>query len=103
MDQDKSQGPENNADPAPVHRGVMPGFGGWKMLRGDTEAETCRLNGWQVGTVLVGDEGYGPEKIKITAIGESLVLAKRIENTRGEQVEYHEGTWTFSCREWKSA
>lgn len=74
-----------------------------EMLRGKTESETCRLNGWNVGTVLVGDEGYGPEKIKITAIGESSMLARRIENQRGEQVEDSEGTWTLSYREWKSA
>ncbi len=33
------------------------------MKRGSTDAETCRLNGWGVGTVLVGDEGYGPTTI----------------------------------------
>lgn len=60
------------------------------VLRGNTEAETCRLNGWNVGTVLVGDEGYGPEKIKITAIGEESTVAKRIENHRGEQIEVGE-------------
>jgi hypothetical protein len=73
------------------------------MLRGKTEAETCRLNGWNVGTVLIGDEGYGPEKIKITAIGEESMLARRIENQRGEQVNGPEGLWTLACREWKSA
>jgi hypothetical protein len=72
------------------------------MLRGKTEAETCRLNGWDVGTVLIGDEGRGPEKIKITAIGESTILARRIENRLGEQVNDPEGIWTLSCREWKS-
>ena len=71
------------------------------MLRGKTDAETCRLNGWTVGTVLVGDEGYGPEKIQITAIGEKEILAKRIENRHGVVVDGHEGIWVLWCRDWK--
>jgi hypothetical protein len=71
------------------------------MLRGKTEAETCRLNGWTVGTVLVGDEGYGPEKIKITAIGEESILAKMIEDRNGVAIDRHEGTWVLYCRDWK--
>jgi hypothetical protein len=73
------------------------------MLRGKTEAETCRLNGWSVGTVLVGDEGCGAEKIKITAIGEENILARRLESPCGRLVKNSEKTWTLSCREWKSA
>jgi hypothetical protein len=71
------------------------------MLRGKTEAETCRLNGWTVGTVLVGDEGYGPEKIMITAIGEESILAKRVEDRHGVAMDGHEGVWTLRCRDWK--
>ncbi len=71
------------------------------MLRGKTDAETCRLNQWNVGTVLVGDEGFGPEKIKITAIGEESILAKRIENYHGVAVKDAERLWTLDCREWK--
>lgn len=72
------------------------------LKRGNTEAETCRLNGWTVGTVLVGDEGYGSEKIKITAIGERDILAKRIENGKGEAVERHEALWSLNYRDWKA-
>ena len=56
----------------------------------------CRENGWTVGTQLVGDEGYGPSVIEITAIGEETVLAKRIT-----PVATGESSWILSCREWK--
>lgn len=70
------------------------------MRRGATEAETCRLNGWTVGTRLVGDEGYGPTVIRITAIGESALLAVR-ESHNGEAVERpYEGSWTLRYRDW---
>ena len=68
------------------------------MLRGKTDAETCRLNGWTVGTVLVGD--FGPEKFRITAIGEELILTKCVEDRYGNAVSGYEGTWTLSWREW---
>lgn len=73
------------------------------MLRGKTDAETCRINGWHAGTVLIGDEGYGPEKIKITAIGESAILARTIETGKGVAVDGSEGLWTLVYREWSSA
>ena len=73
------------------------------MLKGKTEAETCRLNGWSAGTVLVGDEGFGPEKIRITALGEESILARTIETVKGEAVERSEGLWTLSLREWSVA
>jgi len=70
------------------------------MKRGKTEAETCRLNGWTVGTQLEGDEGYGPSVIQITAIGERDLLAKRIAYKGQPQVS-RENSWTLSCREWR--
>lgn len=73
--------------PAPSRGGVVN--------RGKTEAETCQLNGWTVGTRLVGDEGYGPTVITITAIGEGLILAKTDDRS--------ENSWTLSCREWQAA
>lgn len=60
------------------------------------DAETCRRNGWTVGTRLVGDEGYGPTTIEITAIGERVLLAKMISPTRQS-----ESTWTLAYRDWK--
>jgi hypothetical protein len=70
------------------------------MIRGKSEAETCRLNGWTVGTRLVGDEGYGPTVIEITAIGQQRILARGLSR-RGEAVRESETTWTLACRAWK--
>ena len=70
------------------------------MLRGKTDAETCRLNGWTVGTVLVGDEGDGPEKNRITAIGETAVMAKGVEDKYGNAVNGYESAWSLVYREW---
>lgn len=70
------------------------------MIRGRNEAETLRLNNWGVGDILEGDEGNGPDRIRITCIGE--------ENF-GCRWDYKcTGTWnresfntTLSCREWR--
>ena len=71
------------------------------MKRGETETETCRLNGWSVGTVLVGDEGFGPEAIVITAIGEKSILAKKVRDNTGCAVENpEESLWTLKYRDW---
>jgi hypothetical protein len=69
------------------------------MQRGRTEAETCRLNGWSVGTRLAGDEGYGVTIIRITAIGEESILA-RAESHKFEPVDWIESTWTLQNRSW---
>lgn len=60
-----------------------------------TDADICRKNGWTVGTRLVGDIGYGPDVIEITAIGRGLVLAVS-EPLRCESL------WSLTCREWKA-
>ncbi len=66
-----------------------------------SDAEQCRRNGWTAGTRLVGDEGYGPTVIELTAIGEDSILAKKISHN-GIPEEYpYEGSWTLSCRKWK--
>jgi hypothetical protein len=46
------------------------------MKRGKTERETLDLNGWGVGDILEGDEGYGPSLIKITSVGEERFLCR---------------------------
>lgn len=69
------------------------------MRRGRTDAETCRLNGWLVGTTLVGDEGCGSTVIRLTAIGEDAILARAISH-KGEPVDVRETSWTLDCREW---
>ncbi len=63
-------------------------------------AHVARNNGWGVGTHLVGDEGYGPSVIVITALGEDLMLARCVSR-RGEQVEEREATWTLGARDWR--
>jgi hypothetical protein len=70
------------------------------MRYGKTDAETCRLNGWAVGTRLVGDEGYGPAVIEITAIGRSGIFAV-CHSRNGKPVREGEHTWTLSAREWR--
>ena len=58
-------------------------------------ADWCRLNGWGVGTILEGDEGRGPERIVITAVGEESILAKPISGSQGDR------SWVLWCRDWK--
>lgn len=67
-----------------------------------TEVELCRERGWGVGTMLVGDEGYGPTVIRITALGESKMLACGVSHN-GEAVDRGEGTWVLWCRDWREA
>lgn len=69
---------------------------------GDTHyaADICRARGWTAGTLLVGDEGYGPEVIRITAVGEQIVLARTVSRN-GKGVKSNEDSWCFACRDWK--
>ena len=62
-------------------------------------AEICREKEWPVGTMLVGDEGYGPTVIEITAIGEHAILAKVVSHN-GRPRPACETLWTLSCRDW---
>lgn len=70
------------------------------MKRGKTEAETLRLNGWGVGDVLEGDEGHGPDRIKITAIGDEFFLCHWDYGATGEYQRESRNT-TLTCREWR--
>lgn len=68
-----------------------------------SDAEKCRQNGWIVGTRLVGDEGYGPTVIELTAIGRNSIMAITISHN-GEPEQYQqERPWTLCCRDWKVA
>lgn len=65
-------------------------------------ATVAREHGWKRGTLLVGDEGYGPDIIQITALGEESLLAKAVSR-RGEPVAEHnqrESSWTLEYRDW---
>lgn len=59
-----------------------------------SDAELCRRNGWGVGTRLVGDDGYNPTTITITAIGQDSILAS-------DNNYPLEASWTLKCREWE--
>lgn len=59
------------------------------------DADVARANGWTVGTRLVGDEGYGPSTIEITAVGRDHVLAV----WNGER----ESLTCLTAREWRVA
>lgn len=69
------------------------------MKRGKTEKETLDLNGWGVGDILEGDEGYGPDRIKITAVGQERFLCRWKYRNR-EEWESESGNTTLTCREW---
>ncbi len=73
-----------------------------RMMRGESSANFCRRMGWTPGTVLVGDEGYGPMTIEITAVGERGILARRpYRNVYSEYRDSSDGLWTLGCREWQ--
>lgn len=63
-------------------------------------ADLCRHNGWTAGTRLVGDEGYGPTVIEITAVGQERILAKSISHN-GLPTNGDEAGWTLDCRDWR--
>ena len=70
------------------------------MKLGSTERETLDLNGWTVGDILEGDDGFGPSRIKITAIGEELFLC-RWKNMDTPEWENESGNTTLRLREWR--
>ena len=67
----------------------------------DNSVSKCRKNGWKVGTRLVGDEGYGPTVIEITAIGEDHILAKVISENGDTSKARGESSWTLEFRDWR--
>jgi len=72
------------------------------LNNGREPADLCRVNGWGVGTVLEGDEGYGACRIVITAVGEKSILAREVVCCGHEKhASSREGSWVLSCREWR--
>ncbi|KXS55027.1 MAG: hypothetical protein AWU57_623 [Marinobacter sp. T13-3] len=69
------------------------------MKRGKNEADTLRLNGWGPGDILEGDEGHGPDRIKIVAMTEELFICRWDYGATGEFGKENRRT-TLSCREW---
>ena len=66
-----------------------------------SDALICKSQGWDVGTHLAGDEGYGETIIEITAIGETGILAKEISHKGKPRPNPRECSWTLSCRDWR--
>jgi len=66
-----------------------------------TDVEILNSLGGKLGSKLIGDEGFGPEIIVITAIGEENVLARRLTDTNGNLVNVPESFWTLHYRDWK--
>lgn len=70
-----------------------------------SDASRCRRNGWTAGTQLRGTEFRGEAHqvtsvILLTAIGESLILAREIERD-GKPIRRFESSWTLACRRWR--
>jgi len=70
------------------------------MKCGKTELETLEINGWGVGDILEGDEGYGPARIMITAVGEERFLCRWDHECMGKWGSEC-GNTTLKLREWK--
>jgi hypothetical protein len=64
-----------------------------------TSAERCSQEGWKVGDVLEGNEGYGPVRVRITQIRETEVLGRCIEQSSIE-VATSEQQWSFLHYSW---
>jgi len=62
------------------------------LYSGRPSAALCRVHHWKAGDVLEGDEGYGPERITLTAVGEQSILAKGPGG--------YESAWTLASRCW---
>lgn len=64
--------------------------------------KAAEKHGWTVGTRLVGDAGYGPTIIQISALGDKVMLA-RIISHGCRTVGYHDAqAWPLSLRDWQS-
>ncbi len=66
-----------------------------------TEADYARSRGWNVGTYLVGDEGYGPTVIQITALALSKAIARTVSHNGIPEGRLNESSWTFRYRDWQ--
>lgn len=65
-----------------------------------TDAELCRRRGWTAGTRLVGEDGHVETVIRITAVGERLVLAV-VEESDGHPGDDREFLWSLHHRQWR--
>lgn len=65
-------------------------------------AEVARALGWAAGTIVEGDEGFGMQRIRITALGERAMLAICVDHGDGVGSD-HEGLWVLDQRCWVEA
>ena len=72
-----------------------------KRKRYSSSAEECRDRGLKAGDKIVGNEGYGPTVIQITAIGEEGILAKIISRDGKPEIDPRESSWNLKCRDWE--
>lgn len=68
--------------------------------RGLSDVGICLEMGWAPGDKLVGDEGYGPTVIHITALGVSTLLAVVVSRNGKPERGQTETIWTLSARDW---
>ena len=68
-----------------------------------SDAEICRRNGWGVGTLLAGDEGHGVTVIRITAVGDTCVLAREVchAGKPASDIAGREMNWSLTIRDWR--
>lgn len=69
-----------------------------------TSADVCQRNGWKPGDLLCGSEFSGGRAytitIRITAIGEELVVARAIDRD-GVAISATEYLWDLTWRSWE--
>jgi len=70
------------------------------MKRGRTEVETLKLNEWVPGDILEGDEGHGPDQIKIIAMGNEKFICQWRDRETG-LFDRESNNTTLTCREWR--
>jgi hypothetical protein len=66
----------------------------------ESSADECRERGFKVGDRLVGNEGYGPTVIEITAIGKESILAIMISQNGKPEKNDSESIWNLGYRDW---
>jgi len=67
------------------------------------DSEICRRNGWDVGTVLISEAAHGKSILRITAIGETHILAREVSRNGRATTDLasRELGWALAQREWR--
>jgi hypothetical protein len=68
-----------------------------------TNADVCRRNGWEPGTLLIGTDRQGACVIRLTAVGESAILAKKMtqDGKPVNSIAGRECVWDLHLRDWQ--